>query len=78
MLGEVGEMQGEVSGLYSRVCEFNTAIANVLVQLKCTSVLASINKCLADICKAYTLLRVELVPCTSHMLTADTLHSYQA
>ena len=49
MLGEVGEMQVEVSGLYSRASEFNTAIANVLVQLECSSGIPRLDKCLADI-----------------------------
>ena len=51
MLGprEVGEMQVEVSGLYSRVSELNTAIANVLVQLKCSSGIPRLDQCLADI-----------------------------
>ena len=49
MLGEVGEMQVEASGLYSRVSKFNTEIANVLVQFECSSVLAPLDKCLADI-----------------------------
>ena len=49
MLGEVGEMRVEVSGLYSRVSEFNTAIANVLVQLECSWGIPRLNKCLADI-----------------------------
>ena len=49
MLGEVGEMRVEVSGLYSRVSEFNTAIANVLVQLECSSGIPRLDKCLADI-----------------------------
>ena len=40
----------EVTGLHSRVSEFNTAIANILVQLECSSVLGPVNKCLADIC----------------------------
>ena len=42
-------MQVEVSGLYSRVSEFNTAIANVLVQLECSSGIPRLDKCLADI-----------------------------
>ena len=49
VLGEVGEMRVEVSGLYSRVSEFNTAIANVLVQLECSWGIPRLNKCLADI-----------------------------
>ena len=42
-------MQVEVSGLYSRVSEFNTVIANVLVQLECSSCISRLDKCLADI-----------------------------
>ena len=49
MLGEVGEMQVEVSGLYSRASDFNTVIANVLVPLECSSRIPHLNKCLADI-----------------------------
>ena len=49
MMGEVGEMQVEVPGLYSRASDFNTAIANVLVQLECSSGIPSLDKCLADI-----------------------------
>ena len=47
MLGEVGEMPVEVSGLYSRVSELNTAIANVLGQLECSSGIPRLDKCLA-------------------------------
>ena len=42
-------MQVEVSGLHSRVSEFNTVIANVLVQLECSSGITRLAKCLADI-----------------------------
>ena len=49
MLGEVGEMQVEVSGLYSHVAEFNTAIANALVPLECSSGIPRLDRCLADI-----------------------------
>lgn len=42
-------MQVEVSGLCSRVSEFNTVIANVLVQLECSSGIPRLDKWLADI-----------------------------
>ena len=42
-------MQVEVSGLYSRVSEFNTAIANVLDQLECRLGIPRLNMCLTDI-----------------------------
>ena len=42
-------MQVDVSGLYSCVSEINTAIANVLVQLECSSGIPRLDKCLADI-----------------------------
>ena len=42
-------MQVEVSGLCSRVSEFNTAIANVLVPLECSSGIPRLNKWLADV-----------------------------
>ena len=42
-------MPVEVSGLYSRVSELNTAIANVLGQLECSSGIPRLDKCLADI-----------------------------
>ena len=49
MMGEVGEKQVEVPGLYSRASDFNTAIANVLVQLQCSLAIPRFDKCLADI-----------------------------
>ena len=42
-------MQVEVSGLCSRVSEFNTAIANVLVPLECSSGIPRLDKWLADV-----------------------------
>ena len=49
VLGEIGETRVEVSGLYSRGSEFNTAIASALVQLQCSWGIPRLNKCLADI-----------------------------
>ena len=49
MMGEVGEMQVEAPGLYSYPSDFNTAIANVLVQLQCSLGIPRFDKCLADI-----------------------------
>ena len=41
-------MQVEVSGQYLCESEFNTAIANVLVPLECSSGIPRFDKCLAD------------------------------
>ena len=63
----------EVTGLHSRVSEFNTAIANVLVQFEGSSGLAPLNKCLADIgLQSIHSLRAELMAFTSAILTACT------
>ena len=64
----------EVTGLHSRVSEFNTAIANVLVQFEGSSGLAPLNKCLADIgLQSIHSLRAELMAFTSAILTACTV-----
>ena len=66
-----------MTGLHSRVSEFNTALANVLVQFECSSVLAPLNKCLADIgLQSIHSLRVELMAFTSDVLTACTVCFY--
>ena len=69
------EKHVEVSGLYSCVSEFNTGISNSLVQLESCYVLTPMNEWQAAItCKAYTFLRVELMPWTSPILTACTVY----
>ena len=67
-------MRVEVSELYSRVSQFNTAIANVLVQLECSSGITRLAKCLADIgLQSIHSLRVELMASASAILTACTV-----